>query len=85
MTKISLLGKKIGMTQIFNSKGDTVPVTVLQIGPCIITHIKTIEKDGYNAIQIGYQNIASKHLSKCEIGHLKKFELPNVKYLKEFV
>lgn len=84
MTIICLLGKKIGMTQIFNKEGDAIPVTVLQIGPCPITQIKTVEKDGYNAIQIGYQNVKNKRLNKCELGHLKKFELPNVKHLKEF-
>jgi len=84
MTKIGLLGKKIGMTQIFNNKGDVMPVTILQIGPCLITQIKTIETDGYNAIQIGYQNAPSKRLSKPELGHLKKFKLPVLQYLKEF-
>lgn len=84
MTKIGLLGKKIGMTQIFNSRGDIMPVTILQAGPCLITQIKTIETDGYNAIQIGYQNTPSKNLSKSELGHLKKFKLPGLQYLKEF-
>lgn len=84
MTTIGLLGKKIGMTQIFNNKGEAVPVTVLQLGPCTITQIKTVEKEGYNAIQIGYQNIADVKLSKGELGHLKKFHLPSMKHLKEF-
>lgn len=84
MTGIGLLGKKIGMMQIFNSQGYAVPITVLQLGPCMITQIKTIEKDGYNAAQIGYQSVPYKRLNKCELGHLKKFELPYVKYLKEF-
>lgn len=84
MKSISLLGKKIGMTQIFSKKGEAIPVTVLQIGPCVITQIKTEKKDGYNAVQIGYQIARSKSLNKCELGHLKKFSLPHVKYLKEF-
>ncbi len=84
MIKIGLLGKKIGMTQIFNKKGNVIPVTILQLGPCLITQIKTIETDGYNAIQIGYQNVPNKSLNKCELGHLKKFKLPSVKYLREF-
>lgn len=84
MAAIGLLGKKIGMTQIFDIKGSAVPVTILQIGPCIVTQIKTLKTDGYKAIQIGYQNVPKKKLSKCELGHLKKFELPQLKHLKEF-
>lgn len=84
MTTIGLLGKKIGMTQIFNSKGDTIPVTILKLGPCTITQVKTVDTDGYNAIQIGHHIVPSKKLSKCELGHLKKFNLPKFKDLKEF-
>lgn len=84
MTTIGLLGRKIGMTQIFNSTGDAIPVTILQLGPCSITQIKTVNTDGYNAIQIGYQIVNRKKLNKCELGHLKKFNLPNFKHLKEF-
>ncbi len=84
MTSISLLGRKIGMTQIFNNIGNVIPITILQLGPCFITQIKTIEKHGYNAIQIGYEIVKNKKLNKSELGHLNKFQLPNVKYLKEF-
>jgi len=84
MTSIGLLGKKIGMTQIFDKIGHTIPVTILQIGPCFITQIKTIEKHGYNAIQIGYDVIRSQSLNKSELGHLQKSKLPSLKYLKEF-
>lgn len=84
MTSISLLGKKIGMTQIFNKIGHTIPVTILQIGPCFITEIKTIEKHGYNAIQIGYEIVKNKILTKSELGHLNKYQLPSLKHLKEF-
>lgn len=84
MTAISLIGKKIGMTQIFDTQGSVVPVTVLEMGPCIVTQIKTLKTDGYRAIQIGYQNVQKKRLSKCELGHLNKFKLPQLKYLKEF-
>ena len=84
MTKIGLLGKKIGMTQIFNDKGDALPVTILQLGPCTITQIKTINTNGYNAIQVGYQIVSEKSLNKCELGHLKKANLPKLKHLKEF-
>ena len=84
MTSIGLLGKKIGMTQIFNKVGHTIPVTILQIGPCFVTQIKTIEKHGYNAIQIGYNIVQQNKLSKSEIGHLLKSKSPALKYLKEF-
>lgn len=84
MTSIGLLGKKIGMTQIFDEIGHTIPVTILQIGPCFITQIKTTEKHGYNAIQIGYNVVQSKSLNKSELGHLQKFKLPSLKYLQEF-
>lgn len=84
MTTIGLLGRKIGMTQIFNSKGNTVPVTILQLGPCCITQIKTVDTNGYNAIQIGHQIVTQNRLNKCELGHLDKFKLPAFRYLKEF-
>nr|YP_007878229.1 50S ribosomal protein L3 [Calliarthron tuberculosum]AGA63840.1 50S ribosomal protein L3 [Calliarthron tuberculosum] len=83
MVSISLLGTKIGMTQIFNSTGSAIPVTVLQLGPCLITQIKTEESDGYNAIQIGYLEVSDKKLSKAELGHLKKINAPSFKYIKE--
>lgn len=84
MTSIGLLGKKIGMTQIFNKNGHTIPITILQIGPCFITQIKTMDKHGYNAIQVGYEIIKSKKLTQSELGHLNKYQLPALKYLKEF-
>lgn len=84
MTAISLLGKKIGMTQIFDSIGHTIPITILQLGPCLITQIKTKEKHGYNAIQIGYQNVNTTRLNKSELGHLNKIDLPPLKHLHEF-
>ena len=84
MTAIGLMGKKIGMTQIFNQSGNTVPITILQLGPCSVTQIKTKEKHGYSAIQIGYEIVNPKRLNKSELGHLNKFKLPTFKYLKEF-
>lgn len=81
---ISLLGTKIGMTQVFNSSGTCIPVTILKAGPCIITYIKTTEKNGYNAIQLGYSQIASHLLTNPQIGHLSQRGLPNLKYLYEF-
>ena len=84
MTSIGLLSKKIGMTQIFNKIGDAIPVTILKVGPCFITDIKTVHIHGYNAIQIGYEQINSKKLTQAELGHLSKNDLPALKYLKEF-
>ena len=81
---VGLLGNKIGMTQIFDEFGNIIPVTILKIGPCIITQIKTILNDGYNAIQIGYENVPSKYLTQPQLGHLQKSNIQPLKYLKEF-
>jgi large subunit ribosomal protein L3 len=81
---IGLLGNKIGMTQIFDESGNIIPVTILKVGPCIVTQVKTKSKDGYDSIQIGYSNISSKALTQPELGHLKKSDIQPVKYLKEF-
>ena len=81
---IGLLGNKIGMTQILNESGDIIPVTILKVGPCIITQIKTTLKDNYNAIQLGYGNVSSKSLTQPELGHLQRSNIRPLKYLKEF-
>jgi large subunit ribosomal protein L3 len=81
---LGLLGNKIGMTQIFDESGNIIPVTILKIGPCIVTQIKTILTDGYNAIQVGYGTISSKYLTEPELGHLQKSNIQPLKYLKEF-
>jgi large subunit ribosomal protein L3 len=81
---LGLLGNKIGMTQIFDESGNIIPVTILKVGPCVITQVKTMLTDGYNAIQIGYGNVASKSLTQPELGHLQKSNLQPLKYLKEF-
>jgi large subunit ribosomal protein L3 len=81
---IGLLGNKIGMTQIFDESGNIIPVTILKVGPCIITQVKTKLKDGYDSIQIGYGNISSKALNQPELGHLQKSKIQPLKYLKEF-
>jgi len=81
---VGLLGNKIGMTQIFDESGNIIPVTILKVGPCVITQVKTIEKDGYNAIQVGYGNVSSKALTQPELGHLQKLNNQPLKYLKEF-
>jgi len=81
---LGLLGNKIGMTQIFDESGNIIPVTILKIGPCVITQIKTVLTDGYNAIQVGYGTVPSKYLTQPELGHLQKSNIQPLKYLKEF-
>jgi large subunit ribosomal protein L3 len=81
---IGLFGNKIGMTQIFDESGNIIPVTILKVGPCVITQVKTNSKDGYDAIQIGYGNVSSKALTQPELGHLQKSNIQPLKYLKEF-
>lgn len=81
---IGLLGNKIGMTQIFDESGNIIPVTILKVGPCVITQIKTMAKDGYDAIQVGYNNVSNKSLNQPQLGHLQKSNIQPLKYLKEF-
>nr|QCI05462.1 ribosomal protein L3 [Crouania attenuata] len=81
---IGLLGKKIGMTQIFDKQGIAIPVTILSIGPCPITQIKTKDKHGYQSIQIGYEYTDKKYLNKANLGHLIKSNIQPLKYLKEY-
>jgi large subunit ribosomal protein L3 len=81
---IGLLGNKIGMTQIFDESGNIIPVTILKVGPCVVTQIKTMAKDGYDAIQIGYNNVSNKSLNQPQLGHLQKSNIQPLKYLKEF-
>jgi large subunit ribosomal protein L3 len=81
---VGLLGNKIGMTQIFDESGNIIPVTILKVGPCVITQIKTQLKDGYDSIQIGYGNVPNKALTQPELGHLQKSSIQPLKYLKEF-
>lgn len=81
---LGILGNKVGMTQIFTTEGNADSVTVIKVGPCVITQIKTIATDGYNAIQIGYHSCKTKHLTKAEIGHLKKTQVQPLRYLKEY-
>jgi large subunit ribosomal protein L3 len=79
-----LLGKKIRMTQIFEENGKVTPVTILSVGPCYVTQIKTLDKDGYDAIQIGYGKVKDKHVIKPQAGHFKKAEVSSLKHLREF-
>jgi large subunit ribosomal protein L3 len=79
-----LIGKKIGMTQIFDEKGNVIPVTVIECGPCVVAQKKTAENDGYDAIQLGFMEAKAKHLTKAEQGHFEKNGLQLKKHLKEF-
>jgi large subunit ribosomal protein L3 len=81
---IGLLGNKIGMTQIFDESGNIIPVTILKVGPCVVTQVKTESKDGYDSIQIGYGNTSTKGLNQPKLGHLQKSNIQPLKYLKEF-
>ena len=81
---VGLLGNKIGMTQIFDRSGNIIPVTILKVGPCVITQVKTKSKNGYDSIQIGYGNVSKKALTRPELGHLQKSNIQPLKYLKEF-
>ena len=81
---LGVIGKKLGMTQIFDSEGLAVPVTVIQVGKTVVTQVKTVETDGYNAIQVGTIAAKEKHLTKAEIGHFKKNGLDNYRHLQEF-
>ncbi len=78
-----ILGKKVGMTQIFDERGEVVPVTVIEAGPCYVAQIKTAERDGYTAIQMGFEEAKPKSLTRPQLQHLQKSNLPPVRYLRE--
>ena len=80
----ALIGKKIGMTQIFDEKGKVVPVTVVEAGPCVVSQVKTVETDGYTAVQFGFGDIKPKHVTKPLQGHFKKADVAPKRILKEF-
>ena len=79
-----ILGKKVGMTQVFVEDGNAVPVTLIEAGPCYVVQKKTEETDGYNAVQLGFEETLERKLTKAELGHLKKADLPPLRYLGEF-
>lgn len=81
---LGVIGKKLGMTQIFDEQGLAIPVTVIKVDPIVVTQVKTVETDGYNAIQVGTIPAKEKHLTKAEIGHFKKNNLENFRHLQEF-
>ena len=78
-----ILGRKVGMTQLFDEKGEVVPVTVIEAGPCFVTHVKTEERDGYRAIQLGFEETKAKRLTKGQQGHLERNDLPLLRHLRE--
>src|SRR5271156_5004819 len=84
MAVTGILGKKIGMTQVFDERGEVHPITVLQAGPCVITQLKTLAKDGYDSAQIGLiEFVKGSKVNKAQAGHFAKYNVPPVKLLKE--
>ena len=80
----AIIGKKVGMSQIFDENGHVIPVTVIEAGPCVVTQKKTSEKEGYEAVQLGFEDVAERKLSKPEMGHLNKAGVSPKKHLREF-
>jgi large subunit ribosomal protein L3 len=79
-----IIGKKVGMTQIFDENGTVTPVTVIQAGPCYVTQVRTAERDGYTAVQLGFEETKPQRLTKGQMGHLQRNNLPALRYLREF-
>ena len=82
--KKALIGKKVGMTQIFDEEGKVIPVTAIEVGPCTVTQIKTVEQDGYEAVQLGFGDVKEKLLNKPKLGHFSKAKITPKRYLREF-
>ena len=82
--KKAIIGKKVGMTQIFDEQGKVIPVTVIEAGPCVVAQVKSVETDGYNAIQLGYGDVKSSKINKPEKGHFAKANVTAKKHLREF-
>ena len=82
--KKGIIGRKLGMTQIFDAKGNVIPVTLIEAGPCVVAQKKTIENDGYNAVQLAYSDVKTKHVNKAQQGHFKKAGISPKRHLKEF-
>jgi len=79
-----LIGRKVGMTQVFDEDGAARPVTVIEAGPCYVTQVKTMDKDGYSSVQLGFDEVKPKRLTRGQLGHLERNELPPLKVLREF-
>ena len=82
--KKGIIGKKVGMTQIFDEKGNVIPVTVIEAGPCVVAQVKTVETDGYSAVQLRFGDVKEKKMNKPEKGHFAKANVANKKHLREF-
>ncbi|MBQ7374958.1 MAG: 50S ribosomal protein L3 [Clostridia bacterium] len=82
--KKGIIGKKLGMTQIFDEKGNVIPVTLIEAGPCVVTQKKTIENDGYEAVQLAYEDVSKKNVNKAQLGHFAKTGTSPKRHLKEF-
>ena len=80
----TIIGKKVGMTQIFDEQGKVIPVTVIEAGPCVVAQVKTVETDGYNAIQLGFEDVKESKINKPEKGHFAKANIASKKHLREF-
>jgi large subunit ribosomal protein L3 len=79
-----LIGKKIGMTQIFDDGGTAIPVTLIEAGPCYVTQVRTVDNDGYSSVQLGFGEIKPKRLTGGQLGHLKRNNVPPLRFLREF-
>ena len=79
-----LIGRKVGMTQVFDDEGAARPVTVIEAGPCYVTQVKTVDKDGYTSVQLGFDEVKPKRLTRGQLGHLERNNLPPLKVLREF-
>jgi large subunit ribosomal protein L3 len=79
-----IIGKKVGMTQVFDETGNAVPVTVIEAGPCYVTQIRTADRDGYMAVQLGFEETKPKRLTQGQLGHLRRNNLPALRFLREF-
>ena len=82
--KKGIIGKKLGMTQIFDQKGNVIPVTLIEAGPCAVAQKKTVETDGYNALQLAFEDVKEKNVNKAKLGHFKKAGITPKRHLKEF-
>ena len=82
--KKGIIGKKLGMTQIFDQKGNVIPVTLIEAGPCVVAQKKTVENDGYNALQLAYEDVKAKNVNKAQLGHFNKAGITPKRHLKEF-
>ncbi|NQU66300.1 MAG: 50S ribosomal protein L3 [Candidatus Marinimicrobia bacterium] len=84
MTQSMILGRKIGMTRIFNEQGRDIPVTVISAGPCVVTQVKTVDRDGYNAVQLGFEDLKEKHTLKPRAGLFKKLNVTPKRVIREY-